>query len=87
MTLAEAVAAGISRWRMPNWHYPNAYVRIDIIEKPDRSRTRGPWAHLFSPDEQKAIGVETPQSYIIMEGGIDDMEPYTGPIADEDDAP
>jgi hypothetical protein len=81
MTLQEAAQKGIARLRLPHWSFKNAYVRQDILP----SGLVGPWLHLFSPDEQKAIGVETPQTFLRL-GSFDEarFEEYTGPLAPQD---
>lgn len=91
MTVPDAVRAGFVRWRSPNWRFPNCYIRLDAGPlNADGERTVGPMAHLFSPDEQRLIGVETPQSFYWPGHGatlLEGMEPYTGPIAAEDTEP
>jgi hypothetical protein len=80
MTLTEAAKRGIARLRRPHWSFQNAYVRQDLIDG-----MVGPWLHLFSPDEQRIIGVDTPQTILRLgEIDTDDFEEYTGPLAPQD---
>lgn len=62
MSLAELQAAGIARFRKPQWSNPGAYLRIDILG----DGTRGPWAHLFDRLSQEAIGEPTPQTFLAL---------------------
>jgi hypothetical protein len=85
MTLKEAAEKGIARLRLPHWAFSNAYVRQDLMPDGHGGWLVGPWLNLFSPDEQKAIGVETPQATLRL-GEIDNHEfvEYTGPLAPQD---
>lgn len=85
MTLNEATVRGIARLRQPRWGFKNAYVRLDLIKHGD-SWLHGPWLHYYSPDEQKVIGVETPQTVLCIGDTTSDYEEYTGPLAPQDEA-
>jgi len=81
MTLAEAVAAGHARVRLPHWANSSDYIKLDIIQAADdpTGRVCGPWAHLYSP-VQKVLGLPRPQTFLLIHlSQPAGWEPYTGP--------
>ena len=70
MTLAECVEQGIDKVRKEIWAHKDAYVKIDII-----GNKMGPWGHLYEQPTQDIIGVESPQTFLIIDDKDDDWIP------------
>lgn len=79
MTLTEATQQGIARLRRPMWAHENAYLKLQI-----RNGLRGPWAELWSRDEQQLIEAPTPQRIMMIGDQTDDYVEYLGSIDEED---
>lgn len=79
MTLSEATQQGITRLRRPMWANKNAYLKIQILDG-----LRGPWAELWSRDEQLLIEAPTPQRIIAIGDQTDDYVEYRGVIDEQD---
>jgi len=72
VNLSDAARAGIRRVRRPLWD-KTAYLRITLT-----NGHHGPWAQLFSRDEQQVIGAPTPQQVMVVGDATEDYLEYTG---------
>jgi hypothetical protein len=90
--LVEPFQSGYLRVRLPQWANPQAYVRLYIVGSSAGGRAFGPWGHLFDRSTQEAIGVATPQEFVLF-GAMntktflrEEAQPYTGQL-DPSDTP
>lgn len=83
MTLAEAAKAGHARVRLPVWADPQDYLYLYI-----RDGQLGPWGRLYAPLQLRLPFLGRPQTALLFgtwaASKVDQWEPYTGPIAEDE---
>ena len=71
MTLNECLERKLTKIRKPQWQ-PNAYLELHLAH----DGFYGPWGYLYDQPTQDAIGVESPQSVLIVLDISDDWEEF-----------
>jgi len=81
MTMTEAIAKGIARFREPQWT-EGSYMRADLFE----DGTHGPWLNLFDRRTQEVCEFPTPQPILLYSvNKYAEVEEYKGEL-DKDDS-
>lgn len=68
MTLIECAKKGINKVKKAEWANPAAYMELSITN----NKFLGPWGRLYDQPAQDALGIESPQSVLIICDESDD---------------
>ena len=71
MTLNECMRRKLTRIRKPNWQ-ANAYLELHLGD----DGFYGPWGRLFDQPTQNIIGVDSPQSVLLVGDDSEDWEEF-----------